>query len=456
MRLKPLLRNSSVENPAWVFKPSNRENLSYLLNHRVLSATLAYLAIFSVVGTATAGVLSDKSEVSPSANTNDQTREFLERILYTPEYVEKWLNGGIAKDIYDATLGWRHHPGIHPDGVDGARCEYSYDSSGARRMIQYKDRECRINTYGNSFTHCDQVSDGETWQEVLAAHLGEPIRNYGLSGHSVYQMYLRMLQEEKRTPCKYILMNIYSDDHYRSLSGWDAIISGIFDREVIQNSHRRPTKPHVLANPQTGEFIERPNPCPNPDSLYELCDPDWVADRFADDFGTKLNLARRHLRYQTAELSYRDIEDLGKENGIELAIDSPEALEEAIATIFDRVAFFASNKIVDKMEAFARENEKKILYILSYTQDHLAEYLKTGHRVDRDFVDFLDEKQLDYVDLLKTHEADFKRTNLSVEEYIARYYIGHYNPQGNFFTAFAIRPRLVDRLDPKPVAYRFE
>jgi hypothetical protein len=50
----------------------------------------------------------------------------------------------------------------------------------------YADKKCRINTYGDSFTQCHQVSDGETWQEYLAAHLGEPVRNFGMGGYGAY------------------------------------------------------------------------------------------------------------------------------------------------------------------------------------------------------------------------------------------------------------------------------
>jgi hypothetical protein len=51
----------------------------------------------------------------------------------------------------------------------------------------YSDGVRRINTYGDSFTQCAQVSDGETWQEILAAHLGEPIGNFGVSGYGVHR-----------------------------------------------------------------------------------------------------------------------------------------------------------------------------------------------------------------------------------------------------------------------------
>ena len=59
-------------------------------------------------------------------------------------------------------------------------------------MINYRgSSRCRINTYGDSFTQGSQVSDGETWQEILAAHMGEPVRNWGIGGHGVYQAYRR-------------------------------------------------------------------------------------------------------------------------------------------------------------------------------------------------------------------------------------------------------------------------
>ena len=104
---------------------------------------------------------------------------------------------------------------------DGSISTYSYvGEDGERIMSNYRDRPCRINTYGNSYTQCHQVSDNETWQEVLAAHLQEPVRNFGIGGWSVYQAYLRMLYEEERTPAEYIIFNIYEDDHLRNLDSW--------------------------------------------------------------------------------------------------------------------------------------------------------------------------------------------------------------------------------------------
>src|SRR5207249_3561212 len=119
--------------------------------------------------------------------------------------------------VFDADVGWALCDAIRTDGVDKSRTFYHYEPDGARRVVNSPDRDGRVHTYGDSFTHCDQVSDGETWQEYLAAHLQEPIRNYGVGGYSAYQAYCRMLKVEERRPAKYVILNIFDDDHYRNL-----------------------------------------------------------------------------------------------------------------------------------------------------------------------------------------------------------------------------------------------
>src|SRR5262249_58597382 len=123
-----------------------------------------------------------------------------------------------------------------------------------------------------------QVSDGETWQESLAAHLGEPVRNYGIGGYSVYQAYLRMLREEQRTPARCIIFNIFDDDHARNLHGWQRLKFG------VNRKSPNPTVPHVVVDLKKETILERPNPCPTPESIRDLCDLDRVYSLFRDDF----------------------------------------------------------------------------------------------------------------------------------------------------------------------------
>ena len=391
--------------------------------------------------------------VLPSFAGNDdqhtaEARKYLQGLLYTRQEVCDWLNKKafpFAK--YDSELGWLLRDAHFEDGADGSWSAYRYDKLDERRMIAYADKPCRINTYGNSFTQCHQVSDGETTQEILAAHLCEPVRNFGVGGYSVYQAYLRMKREEKIVPAKYIIFNIYDDDHYRSLDSW---------RNIRVRKHPRfiePPLPHVRVNVKKKEFIECPNPCPTEDSLYNLCDIDWVTEKFKDDFALNVMLAHQNADDTNTSESYEKIKDLSLTFGIETRTDVTKSISRKVQRIHTKAALFSTMCIVERIEKFAAENNKKVLYVLSYRSRRIAEKVKEGTRFDQEFVDFLQEKNLPYVDMMQLHLDDFSKFNLSIEDYLKRYYVGHYNPLGNFFQAFAIRDRLVPILEPKPVSY---
>jgi hypothetical protein len=50
--------------------------------------------------------------------------------------------------------------------------------------------------------------------------------------------------------------------------------------------------------------------------------------------------------------------------------------------------------------------------------------------------------------------AEEMTQKMAVADYFKRYFIGHYNPAGNHFFAHALKDRVVEWLDPKPLPYR--
>lgn len=387
------------------------------------------------------------------ASGDAEKRAYLESILYSPEAIRDWLAGRVVwGEPYHPLLGWVHNERTIQHGVDDSFCSYHYDPDGARAVIAYADRPCRINTYGDSFTSCEQVNDGETWQEYLAAHLQEPIRNFGIGGYSVYQSYRRMLIQEAETPADKIIFNIFDDDHYRNLTGWRNIRLGI--TTAMRKDVSSPTLPYVKANPATNEFIEFENPCPTPDLAGKLCNVDWVFDQFRDDFTLRLVIAKRNIAAGISEKSYADIAALAAEHGLDTKIDSPQSLQNAIDALYTGAGLFATMRIIEKVEEFAAEHHKKVLFVLSYGNEAFRETMRTGERFDQPLIDYLKAREIPYVDLLAAHRKDFAQRKLSVDEYCDLYWIGHYNPHGNFFEAFAIKDDLVSMLEPKPASYR--
>jgi hypothetical protein len=52
------------------------------------------------------------------------------------------------------------------------------------------------------------------------------------------------------------------------------------------------------------------------------------------------------------------------------------------------------------------------------------------------------------------HVDDYANFRIPIDEYMKRYFIGHYSPAGNHFFAYSIKDTIVEWLDPKPITYR--
>ncbi|CAM9988580.1 unnamed protein product, partial [Chrysoparadoxa australica] len=376
--------------------------------------------------------------------------DFLKNHLYTKQEIDDWLaNNAFPFAKYNSEFGWLLNSDFIQDGVDNTVSVYNYvGEDGERIMTNYADKPCRINTYGDSFTQCHQVSDNETWQEVIAAHIQEPVRNYGIGGWSSYQAYLRILKEEIRNPAKYIIFNIYQDDHRRNLDSW---------RNIRVNKHPKfiePPLPYLEVDLKNKEVVEHPNPCNTPESLYQLCDLEKTKSLFEDDFVLQIMLAHLNSKLENPYRSYSHIMSLTKTHGIETNIESNENLSQVAEDLHIEASLFASGWVIDRIEEFAEKNDKKVLYVLSYPASSIAKYIETGERWDNPFVDYLKKKEVVFVDMAEEHKTDYMKYKISIEDYLDQYFIGHYNPLGNHFHGFAIKNKLVGLLDPKPRPYQ--
>jgi hypothetical protein len=63
---------------------------------------------------------------------------------------------------FDPVTGYRLGNYMPRDGINQSSTISTSQSNGMRTAHTYVDKPCRINTYGDSFTLCHQVSDSET------------------------------------------------------------------------------------------------------------------------------------------------------------------------------------------------------------------------------------------------------------------------------------------------------
>jgi hypothetical protein len=355
---------------------------------------------------------------------------------------------------FDPEVGYTLGNFLPRDGLDNCRTISTAQANGARTARMYTDKPCRINTYGNSFTQCHQVSDGETWQEYLAAHLGEPIRNFGMGGFGFYQAYRRMRRtEQTNLGAKYILLYNFGDDHQRSVMRCRHAVTYPY----WNCNAGRPLHGNFWANleidPRAGRFVEKENLLATPESLFKMCDPDFMVAALQDDAMVQLYGLAGGIVDPTG-FDFTQINAVAKILGVAgIATENHARIMEGVWRIRHAYGFAASKFTVEKAVEFCRSHGKELLIIL-LCPNATRQLLNGEPRYDQEIADWLDEKHLKYFDMNRGHLADYKNFNLTVEDYLKRYFIGHYSPAGNHFFAFSLKSIVVDWLDPKPLTYR--
>jgi hypothetical protein len=390
---------------------------------------------------------------------NDHQQEvlaFLTAATLDPRDIDRFLDPAEPNWAkFDPELGYLPHDSDVLDGDNAATSSYRYGPLGERIAINHGGDPCRINSFGDSFTQCHQVSDGETWQEYLAANIGEPIRNFGVGGYGVYQAALRLQHIEEVTGgTQNVILNIFLDDHYRNLDAYRLLRVGSrwwqHQRTLpVGMFHANPWR-HVRFD-SSGRLEERPNPCPTTKSLYQLCDTEFLVETFADDPIVNLLVAEQTGNYsfieRHAELAH----------ALEIRFDTSTSTEQKASAerLYSSCAFRSSIEIITRIRDELAARNHRLLIMLSYPPDEVARACGGQVRSDNFFVRGLDELGISYVDSLEAHRTDFEAFALSPDEYSDRYYYGHYTPAGNHFFAMSVaRPAVIDWLDPRPPAYR--
>lgn len=351
---------------------------------------------------------------------------------------------------FDPELGYVPSDSIQRDGADGSSSVYRYGPAGERRTINYADRPCRMNTYGNSFTQCHQVSDGETWQEHLAAHLGEPIRNFGVGGYGVFQAYARLRRiEQTKVQAPFLILNIYDDDHRRSLMPWRGFI---VDSERSREMYHANPWTHLRVNLDSGRWEEAASPCPTPEALRELLDFERTRALVADHEIIQLQA----MQEGAPDVPRDRIRRLAEWAGMKFDFTDAASRRDSASELGDRIARASTLHVLGQVYTFCAQRQRRLMVVLSYGTRAMLRACEGAPKLAADaaLLQWLKDRGIPSFDAFDAHVADFAQFRIPAAAYLRRLYNGHYSPAGNQFFAFALKPALVKWLDPKPPAYQ--
>jgi hypothetical protein len=413
-----------------------------------------------LIGAARVGAQNEKTKVS--------FKDFTRGCAVSREVIDSFLAGpSWAK--FDPVMGFLQRDYVLRDAQDNTSALYTFRQNGARTSFLYANRKPRINVYGDSFAESQQVNDGETWEEYLAGHLGEPIGNYGIGSYGVYQAYRRMIREEKTDHgAEYIIFYIWGDDPIRSLMRcrYCALYRSFKEGRQTAGQFQNNFWAHLEMDLETGQFVEKENPLPTPESLYHMTDPQWMEDHLKDDLALQLSA---YVEGYIDELDHERVSKLAAalDFPFDWSLDTRKVvpgefpgapartpMQNQAAALGSRYAQRGTIYILGKVQAFARENHKKLLVVIFDPYWVMLEMHYGLPRNDQETVNYLIKEKIDYFDMNEAHIKDFTKYRISWDEYRKLYFIGHYNPAGNHFFAYSIKDKVVEMLDPKPVTYR--
>jgi hypothetical protein len=209
--------------------------------------------------------------------------------------------------------------------------------------------------------------------------------------------------------------------------------------------------PNLEMDLQTGRFVEKENLLRTPESLYRMCDPEWMVEHLHDDLALELYAFK--LGY-IRDLDRQPIDKLAARLDYPLKWGDAASLRSQAGVLLDRYALRATRLVLEKARAFADENGKKLMVVLFDPYRAMEEMRSGGKRYDQEIVDYLATERFNVFDMNEVHLRDYRRSQLPYGDYLKQFFIGHYNPRGNHFFAYSIKGKVVEWLDPKPITYR--
>ena len=390
---------------------------------------------------------------SNSTDNKKSYADYLRKSAVPKEELDVFLNENSWAQ-FDPEVGYILGNYMPLDGMDNSSTISTVKKDGSRTSQVYSEKTCRINTYGNSFTQCHQVSDAETWQEYLAGHLGEPVRNFGMGGFGVYQAYRRLIRREiADSDSKYVILYMWGDDYVRSVfrcryatyyTNWNDYGGHMFHGNFWSN---------IEMDLDKGVLVEKESRISKREELYNMTDPDFMYENLKDDLMVQLHLmAGNMVNADIDDKGFRRLAEILGIPGIDFS--SQESMQRTANNLKNKYSFKATKYILGKTGDFCKKHDKNLLLIHFDPYGVLRPMIRGEARYDQEVMDFINDSGFRFFDMNSVHVEDYKKFNLSLEEYMQRYFIGHYNPSGNHFFAYALKDTLVDWLDPKPITYQ--
>ena len=172
-------------------KISNEKNTAEL-KKKLLFSLVGLLLFYGIIEAVSFFSLTVLSYVHPHYVTEVFVQEHFD--VFSEEDRQKYV-----KHAFHPILGWDNRPleRVSKRGNAGITFTANYDADGSR-SDGLPPSPLLVNTYGDSFTHGNDVEGDQTWQYYLETRIGHEVKNYGVAGYGPQQALLKLKGHAKQ------------------------------------------------------------------------------------------------------------------------------------------------------------------------------------------------------------------------------------------------------------------
>lgn len=343
----------------------------------------------------------------------------LRRINYEPvdvlsnrhaDIIDRFIREETNYVLFSSTLGWS----IKENGTSRL---YQSNSSGIRSDKEYALHPprgiLRVSTFGDSFTHCSDVKNGETWQAFMESYDSNlEVINFGVGSYGLDQAYLRYLEDGRQYRSHIVLIGFMSENIYRNVNTFRPFY---FSNAGIP-----------LAKPRFEIKSEKLSLIPNP--LYRLDDYKMLL-LYPQEVLSKLGVNDYYYqkRYKSNMLDWSPTVRLIRI----LLYKVSHKLSQQTIVINGRYnenseAFIVTKKIFDEFYETAINNRSVPIILIFPNKVDIIQYLRQKEKRYSPLLSYFNTRGYKHIDLMDAFE------NTDIKASFVGY---HYSPLANMLVA---------------------
>ena len=356
--------------------------------------------------------------------------------VLSPEHrqtLQDLIAGKTTYLLHSPALGWTIKPQGYWENL------YRANSKGVRADKDYqpfpRSNAVRIATFGDSFTHGEEVKNDDTWQEQLNRLCPQlEVINFGVGGYGLDQSFLRYENEGKLYHPHIILIGFMQENINRSVN--------VFRPFYVEGLPL--TKPRFIVEDDALTLL--PNPMPDLTAYKKLLNnPEPFLSQFGqNDFHFSVRVRASFLDFSP---SVRMIKLIYQKLYNRYLIYSDRAIYKNGYLNPKGEAFVIIKKLFDQFYAEAQHSESLPIIVLFPCRVDMERYFKNNIKIYEPLVNYFMLQNYQYIDLFdvfKKYAQSVPLKDLFMQD--------HYSPLGNSIVARGLLDYLSEnRLIKTPV-----